>query len=77
MERTQIMLTKQLKQELSLYSQEHSKSLSQVLRELAERFLFQQKRQVGVTGLLRLVDIAGKNGQKNLSREVDDILYSL
>ncbi len=76
MERTQIILNTQLKRELVIYSREHSKSISQILREIASQFLSQQKRQVGVKGLLQIAGMAGSKGPRNLSKQVDKILYS-
>ena len=74
--RTQILLDNQLKKELLSYSQVCNKSISQITRESLRNFLNspKKKKQVGLAGLIKISKM-NFVGPKNLSKQVDQILY--
>lgn len=76
--RTQILLEPQLKKELGAYSSLYDKSLSQIVREaLSKYFLEINKKQIGFGALKRLGQMEIKEGSRDLSERVDDVLYQL
>lgn len=75
--RTQVLLDNQIKKELLSYAQLYKKSISQITRESLRSFLVKskKKRQIGLGGLQKLLEIRAIGGPKNLSEKIDEFLY--
>lgn len=74
--RTQILLEPELKKELGIQARLYNKSVSRIVREMLKKHLFKsQKRQIGLGGLKKLVDMGVIGGPKNLSETIDEVLY--
>jgi len=74
MMRTQIYLPEDLHRELSLLAKQEKKSLSDLIREGAKHVVKEKEK----SGKSWLKDIKGivKKGPKNLSKKIDQTLYS-
>lgn len=74
--RTQLYLPERLYQELDLLAKRKRQPKAKVIRELLEKGVSGQTRR-GAAGraLLRLAQI-GARGPKDLSKRIDEILYS-
>jgi len=75
--RTQVLLDNQTKKEVLAYSSLHQKSISQIIRQSLRSFLINSrtKKQVGLGGLQKLLEIKATGGPKNLSERIDGFLY--
>lgn len=72
--RTQILLPKSLKDKIQHIAQKEQKTAAEVHRELLEEGI--NKRQINAgDALLKIADRAFKGAPKNLSENIDSLLY--
>ena len=77
MKRTSLVLPDALHQQLVIFSEQENMSFSELVRELLQREFkrMQDKRLNSLYGVIHKLDGLSQGGSKNLSQNVDEILY--